>query len=146
MSTRNCGTQTQLKVGGIVLKLNSKNFSTTGFFFWENFLVSVPTERVRKENCSCLLALECEEGCPKRRQYITIVNHFHGVSSCFGFGGFIPVPYPCKVRKITSHQRNSKKGFVCAHFSHHNSPQLSLAKQIFLVSFFYVNQWCKLST
>ena len=27
------------------------------------------TERVRKENCSTLLSLECEEGYPKRRPY-----------------------------------------------------------------------------
>jgi hypothetical protein len=105
-----------------------------------------PTERARKQNFSCLLALECEEGCPKRRPYIAFVDHFHGVSSCFGFGGLITVPYPYKVRKITSHQRNSKKGFVCAYFSHHNSPQLSLAKQMFFVFVFYVNQWFKLST
>ena len=31
LSTRNRVTQTQLKVGGIVLKLNFKNLSTTGF-------------------------------------------------------------------------------------------------------------------
>ena len=98
--------------------------------------MSAPTERERKENSSCLLALECEEGYPKRRPYISIVNHFYGVSSCFGFGGLITVPYPCKVHKITSHQRNSKKGFVCANFSHHNS---------LLVFVFYVNQCIKLS-
>ena len=126
MSTRNRGTQTQLKVGGIVLKLNSKNLSTTGFFFWENFLVPAPTQRVRKVNCSCLLSIECEEGCPKRRPYIAIVNHFHGVSSCFGFGGC--QSYPCSIPvqgsedNITSEKL--EKGFcLCTLLS----PQLSTA-------------------
>jgi hypothetical protein len=41
-----------------------------------------------------------------------------GLSRCF------TVPYPCKTRKITSHQRNSKRGFVCTHLS---LPPLSLS-------------------
>ena len=65
MSTRNRGTQTQLKDGGMVLKLNSKNLRTTVFFCVRTFLC----ERARKENCSCLLVVECEEGCQKRRPY-----------------------------------------------------------------------------
>ncbi len=39
-------------------------------------------------------------------------------------------PFPSKTNKITSHQRNSKKGFVCTHFSLttlHSSPSLSLS-------------------
>jgi hypothetical protein len=58
LSTRNRGTQTQLKDGGMVLKLNSKNLSTTVFFFVRTFLCE-----------TCLLAVECEEGCQKRRPY-----------------------------------------------------------------------------
>ncbi len=66
--------------GIVVLKLNSRSgawYSNSTlktqvkpfFLFWENLLVPVPTERVRKENCSWLLSLECEEGYPKRRPY-----------------------------------------------------------------------------
>ena len=65
LSSRNRGTQTQLKDGDMVLKLNSKNLSTTVFVFVRTSL----WERVRKENCFCLLSVECEEGCQKRRPY-----------------------------------------------------------------------------
>ena len=47
-----------------------------------------------------------------------------GLLRCFS------VPYPFKARKITSHQRNSKKGlFVHTSLSTtlHNSPSLSLS-------------------
>jgi hypothetical protein len=45
LTTRNRGTQTQLKDGDMVFKLNSKNISTTVFLCVRTFLC----ERVRKE-------------------------------------------------------------------------------------------------
>jgi len=61
------GTQTQLKDGGIVLKINSKNISTNDFFVCEL------SRLVRKgEEGELLLSVG---------QSLTIVNHFHGVSS-----------------------------------------------------------------
>ena len=49
MSTTIRGIQSQLKDGGIVLKLKSKNLSTTGFFWGET-------------NFSSLFDVKCEEG------------------------------------------------------------------------------------
>ncbi len=46
----------------------------------------------------------------------------------------------------TRQQMDPKTPSLCAHFSHNNSPQPSLAKQRFLVFVFYVNQCFKLST
>ena len=62
----------------------------------------------------------------------------------FCFGGLITLfqlfHTPCKVRKLPSHQRNSKKGFVCTHFSLHDPLSLSLSPvkvKEFQLSFFY---------
>ncbi len=55
LSTRNRGTQTQLKDGDIVLKLNSKNLIRP--FFWG------------EENCSCLFDVMCKKGYQENRPY-----------------------------------------------------------------------------
>ncbi len=62
----------------------------------------------------------------------------------FCFGGLITLfqlfHTPCKVHKLPSHQRNSKKGFVCAHFSLHDPLSLSLSPvkvKVFQISIFY---------
>jgi hypothetical protein len=67
-----------------------------------------------------------------------------GTKLSFCFGGLITLfqlfHTPCKVRKLPSHQRNSKKGFVCAHFSLHDPLSLSLSPvkvKEFQLSFFY---------
>ena len=69
LSTRNRGTQTQLKVGGIVLKLNSKNLSTTVFLGGRELSCDFSHGKGEEGERSCLLALECEERYPKRRPY-----------------------------------------------------------------------------
>ena len=67
-----------------------------------------------------------------------------GTKLSFCFGGLITLfqlfHTPCKVRKLPSHQRNSKKGFVCGHFSLHDPLSLSLSPvkvKEFHLSFFY---------
>ena len=67
-----------------------------------------------------------------KRQYL--IAFLVGLTRCF------TVPYPCQARKITSHQRNSKKGLL-VHTSPctplHNSPFFSLSQtRDFQLSFF----------
>ena len=51
-------------------------------------------------------------------------------------------PYPCKVHELPSHQRTSKKGSFCAHFSFHNSLSHTHTNQSFLSFVFYsVSVW-----
>ena len=65
-----------------------------------------------------------------------------GTKLSFCFGGLITLfqlfHTPCKVRKLPSHQRNSKKGFVCAHFSLHDPLSFSLSPvKVFSAFVFY---------
>jgi len=62
-----------------------------------------------------------------------VISHFVlvSLSCCF------TVPYPCKARKITPHQRNSKKGCLCK-ISLYPTLSLPLTSLSFLDFVFYI--------